>query len=68
MEAIENGMVDILINLENIDFVRLTLRYNKGETRVETVVLIKLEDGNLKQLIVMLIIKYLKIFPYLNGF
>ena len=37
MEAIENGMVDVLIIWENIDFVRLTLQDNKGETRVETV-------------------------------
>ena len=37
MEAIENGMVDILIIWENIDFVRLTLQDNKGETKVETV-------------------------------
>ena len=37
MESIENGMVDILIIWENIDFVRLTLKDNKGETRVETV-------------------------------
>jgi len=37
MDAIENGMVDILIIWENIDFVRLTLQDNKGETKVETV-------------------------------
>lgn len=37
MEAIENGMVDILIIWENIDFVRLTLKDNKGETKIETV-------------------------------
>ena len=37
VEAIENGMVDVLIIWENIDFVRLTLKDNKGETKVETV-------------------------------
>ena len=37
MEAIENGMVDVLIIWENIDFVRLTMKNNNGETRVETI-------------------------------
>jgi peptide chain release factor subunit 1 len=35
--AIENGMVDILIIWENIDFVRLTLQDNSGEIIVEYV-------------------------------
>ena len=37
MEAIENGVVDILIIWENIDFIRLTLKDNKSQIRVETV-------------------------------
>ena len=37
MEAIENGVVDILIIWENIDFIRLTLKDNKNQIRVETV-------------------------------
>ena len=37
MEALENGMVDLLIIWENIDFVRLTLKDNKDEIRIETV-------------------------------
>ena len=37
MEAIENGMVDLLIFWENIDFVRLTLKDNKDEIKIETV-------------------------------
>jgi peptide chain release factor subunit 1 len=37
MEAIENGVVDILIIWENIDYVRLTLKDNKNQIRVETV-------------------------------
>ena len=37
IEALENGMVDLLIIWENIDFVRLTLKDNKDEIRVETV-------------------------------
>ena len=36
MEAIENGMVDMLIIWENIDFVRLTLKDNNGEIIYET--------------------------------
>ena len=37
MDAIENGVVDILIIWENIDFIRLTLKDNKNQIRVETV-------------------------------
>ena len=37
MEAIENGVVDILIIWENIDFIRLTLKDNKNQIKVETV-------------------------------
>ena len=37
MEALENGIVDLLIIWENIDFVRLTLKDNKDEIRIETV-------------------------------
>ena len=37
MEAIENGVVDVLIIWENIDFIRLTLKDNKSQIRVETV-------------------------------
>ena len=37
IEALENGMVDLLIIWENIDFVRLTLKDNKDEIRIETV-------------------------------
>jgi len=37
MEAIENGVVDILIIWENIDFIRLTLKDNKNQINVETV-------------------------------
>ena len=37
MEAIENGVVDILIIWENIDYIRLTLKDNKNQIRVETV-------------------------------
>jgi peptide chain release factor subunit 1 len=37
MEAIENGMVDMLIIWENIDFVRLTLKDNNGEIIYETI-------------------------------
>jgi glyoxylase-like metal-dependent hydrolase (beta-lactamase superfamily II) len=48
MEAIENGMVDILIIWENIDFVRLTMKDNKGETRVETVSIKKVSGQKFK--------------------
>ena len=37
MEAIENGVVDILIIWENIDFIRLTLKDNKNQIKVENV-------------------------------
>ena len=37
MEAVENGIVDLLIFWENIDFVRLTLKDNKDEIRYEIV-------------------------------
>ena len=37
MEAIENGVVDILIIWENIDYIRLTLKDNKSQIKVETV-------------------------------
>ena len=37
MEAIENGMVDMLIIWENIDFVRLTLKDNNGEIIYEII-------------------------------
>ena len=37
LEAIENGMVDLLIIWENIDYVRLTLKDNKDEIKIETV-------------------------------
>ena len=48
MESIENGMVDILIIWENIDFVRLTMKDNKGETRVETVSIKKVSGQKFK--------------------
>ena len=37
IEALENGMIDLLIIWENIDFVRLTLKDNKDDIRIETV-------------------------------
>ena len=37
IEAMENGLVDLLIIWENIDYVRLTLKDNKGEIRNEIV-------------------------------
>ena len=37
MEAIENGVVDVLIIWENIDFIRLTLKDNKNQIKVENV-------------------------------
>ena len=37
MEAFENGIVDVLIIWENIDFVRLTLRDNRDEIIIENV-------------------------------
>ena len=37
MKAIENGIVDVLIIWEKIDFVRLTLKDNKDKTIVEIV-------------------------------
>ena len=37
MEAFENGMVDVLIIWENIDFIRLTLKDNNGEIIYEII-------------------------------
>jgi len=37
IQAMEDGMIDILIIWENIDFLRLTLRDNKEEVHTETV-------------------------------
>ena len=37
MEAMENGMIDILIMWENLEVQRLTLRDNDGNTCVENV-------------------------------
>ena len=37
IEALENGIVDLLIIWDNNDFVRLTLKDNKEDIRVETV-------------------------------
>jgi peptide chain release factor subunit 1 len=37
MEAVENGMVDVLIIWENIDFLRLALKNNNGDIIYETI-------------------------------